>query len=179
MFLPQSDKHCKMPTLPERALMKLYYLNSENAAAAVREFFRSLRKRRRGPMSERALKDMMVKFEKTGQLGVLPGRGRKRINTYVIEDIATTVVEASSESLHATVSVPTISRTLDMPYSTVRHIMLKILNFYPYKIQVVQYLKPHGPDTRKTFALEFLGRMAVDDSLPLNILSIGRIFLLS
>ncbi|GFS51188.1 hypothetical protein TNCV_3532771 [Trichonephila clavipes] len=77
-------------------------------------------------MSERSLKDMMVKFEKTGHLGVLPGRGRGRVNTAV----ATTVVETSSGSLHGTVGELTISRTLDMPYSTVHHIRLKNLNFY-------------------------------------------------
>ncbi|GFQ91900.1 hypothetical protein TNCT_653001 [Trichonephila clavata] len=34
-----------------------------------------IKKQGRGPMSERALKGMMVKFEKTEQLGVLPERG--------------------------------------------------------------------------------------------------------
>ncbi|GFW50398.1 hypothetical protein TNCV_2887041 [Trichonephila clavipes] len=75
MFLPQSDKHCRMPALPERALhVKLYYRNSENVVAASREFLR-LKKQRRRPMSTRVLKHMMVKFEKTEQLSVLPGRG--------------------------------------------------------------------------------------------------------
>ncbi|GFX70627.1 DUF4817 domain-containing protein [Trichonephila clavipes] len=77
---------------------------------------------------------MMVKFKKTGQLGVLPGKGRKRVNIAFVEDIATAVVAASSESLHGTPSVPSISRTLDMLYSIVRHIMRKILNFYPHNI---------------------------------------------
>lgn len=166
LFVLQSDEHCRMPTLVEKALLvKLYYCNGENAAAAVREF-RRLKKQRRGPMSDRALRDMMVKFERTGQLGVLPGRGRKRVNSAVVEDVATAVVEGSSESLHGSVSVPTISRTLDMPYSTVRHIMRRILNFYPYKIKVVHQLERHDPEIRKTFALQFLARTAVDDSWP-------------
>ncbi|GFX43288.1 hypothetical protein TNCV_2389961 [Trichonephila clavipes] len=66
-------------------LVKLYYRNSEKAAAAVKEFLR-LKKQRRGPMSERALKNMMVKFEQTGKLGVLPGRGQKGVNTAAVED---------------------------------------------------------------------------------------------
>ncbi|GFV87389.1 hypothetical protein TNCV_4033611 [Trichonephila clavipes] len=86
-------------------------------------------------MSSGVLKHMMVKFEKTKQLGVLPRIGRKRDKTAVVEDIATVVVEASTESLHRIVSEPTISRTLYIPYSTARHIMRNILNFYPYKIQ--------------------------------------------
>ncbi|GFT14904.1 uncharacterized protein TNCV_3483531 [Trichonephila clavipes] len=120
-------------------------------------------------MSERALNDMMLKFEKSGQLDVLPGKGRKRVNTAVAENFATAVVEASNESLHGTVRIPIISRTLNMLYSTVRHIMCKTLNFYPYKIQAVQHLKPHDPDTRKTFVLKFLARMTVDDSWPWSI----------
>ncbi|GFW57021.1 hypothetical protein TNCV_3473041 [Trichonephila clavipes] len=72
-------------------------------------------------MSEHAVKGKMVKFEKPGELGVLSGRGRKRVNTAIVEDIATVVVEASSESFYGTVSEPTVSSTLDMPYSTVRH----------------------------------------------------------
>ncbi|GFY16674.1 uncharacterized protein TNCV_2787981 [Trichonephila clavipes] len=50
----------------------------------------------------------MVKFKETEQLDVLPGSGRKRVNTAVLEDIATTVVEVSRESLHGTVNVPRI-----------------------------------------------------------------------
>ena len=62
-FISQSDEHCRMPSLPEGALLvKLYYRNDENATAAVREFCR-LKKQQRGPMSEQALRDMMVKFE--------------------------------------------------------------------------------------------------------------------
>ena len=93
---------------------------------------------------------------------VLPGRGRKRIRTTIVEDVTTAVVEASSKSLHGTVSVPTISRTLDVPYSTVHHIMRRALNFYPYKIQVAQQLGRLDLDTRKTFALQFLVRMGVN-----------------
>ncbi|GFY28708.1 DUF4817 domain-containing protein [Trichonephila clavipes] len=130
LLLPQSDKHCRMPTLPERALLvKLYYCNSKNAAAAVRI----------SPSQEAMTwTDVGVsslkhdgKIREIRQLGVLPGRGRKRVNTAVVEDITTAVVEASSESLYGAVSVWTISRTLGMAYSTVRHIMRKILNFYP------------------------------------------------
>ncbi|GFT93954.1 hypothetical protein TNCV_2133401 [Trichonephila clavipes] len=78
LFLPQPDKNCKMPTLLESALLvKQYYRSSENAVAAVRESHR-LKKQQRGPMTKRAPKDMMVKFKKTGQIGALPGRGRKK-----------------------------------------------------------------------------------------------------
>ncbi|GFX14238.1 DUF4817 domain-containing protein [Trichonephila clavipes] len=140
-----------MPTLPAKALLvKLFYRNSENAEIPVREFSR-LKKQRHGPMSTRALKYMVVKFEKTRQLGVLSRRGRKRENTAVVEDIATEIVEANTESLQEIVSVPIISRTLDMPYSPVRHIMYNIFNFNPYKIYAFSNWKSYDPDTRKSY----------------------------
>ncbi|GFU53830.1 DUF4817 domain-containing protein [Trichonephila clavipes] len=121
LFLPQSDQNCRMPTLYETTLLeKLYYSNIKNAEAAVREFL--CLKKRRGLMLTYVLKHMMVKFEKTGQLGVLPRRGRKRDKTAVVENIAIAVVEASTESFHEIFSVPKISCTLDILYSTTRHI---------------------------------------------------------
>ena len=85
-------------------LVKLYYHNDENAAAALRKF-RRLEIQRRGPMSEQALRDMMVKFVRTERLGVLLRRGMKRVRTTIVEDVATAVVEASGESLRGTVGV--------------------------------------------------------------------------
>ncbi|GBL73710.1 hypothetical protein AVEN_230699-1 [Araneus ventricosus] len=126
-----------MPTLQEKAiLVKLFYLNQQNSIATVKEF-RRMKHIRRGPMSPCALRKMIQKFETTGQLAILPGRGRKQIPSSSVEDVATAVVEASSQSPHGSVSVPVISRVLDMSYSTVQKILRRILNFYPYKIKPV------------------------------------------
>ncbi|GBM66694.1 hypothetical protein AVEN_249517-1 [Araneus ventricosus] len=67
----------------------------------------------------------------------LPGRGRKQIPSSSVEDVAISVVEASSQWPHYSVSVPVVSRVLDMPYSAVRKILRRILNFYPYKIKPI------------------------------------------
>ena len=80
----------------------------------------------------------MGKFERTGQLGILQEKERKRFSSAVIEEIATAIMESSIKSLHGTPSVPTILRNLDMQYSTVPHIMSRILYFYSHKIQAVQ-----------------------------------------
>ena len=62
-------------TLPERALLvKLFYENKGNAAAALREF-RRLKNLRKGPLLPQALRRMISRFEKTGDLRVQPGRG--------------------------------------------------------------------------------------------------------
>ncbi|GBM11606.1 hypothetical protein AVEN_180153-1 [Araneus ventricosus] len=47
-----------------------------------------------------ALRKMKQKFKTTGQLGILPGRGRKQIPSTSVEDVAIAVVETSSQSPH-------------------------------------------------------------------------------
>ncbi|GFX61653.1 hypothetical protein TNCV_2590961 [Trichonephila clavipes] len=78
----------------------------------LRVEFHRLKKQRYGPMSKLAFKDMMVEFEKREHLGIFPGRRRKRVNTTVVGDIATAVVEANSEPVHGTINIPTISNSL-------------------------------------------------------------------
>ncbi|GFU79407.1 DUF4817 domain-containing protein [Trichonephila clavipes] len=93
--------------------------NQQNSVAAVKEFYRKKRIRR-GPMSPYALRKMIQKLETTGQLCFLPCRERNQISSSSIENVATAVVEASSQPPDGSVSVPIVSRILDMPYSTVR-----------------------------------------------------------
>ncbi|GBN31554.1 hypothetical protein AVEN_252175-1 [Araneus ventricosus] len=98
------------------------------------------------------------------------GRGWKQIPSSSVEDVATAVVEASSQSPHGTVSVPVVSRVFYMPYSTVRKLLRRILNFYPYKIKPVHLLQDRDSEVRTTFALEFLARKVVDVTWPWNIM---------
>ena len=51
-------------------------------------------------MSKKTFRDMMVKFERIEQLGILPKRGIKTINNAASEEVSSAVVEASSEELH-------------------------------------------------------------------------------
>ncbi|GFW98884.1 hypothetical protein TNCV_4655111 [Trichonephila clavipes] len=44
--------------------------------------------------------DDYVKFEETGSLGVLPGRGRKPVGTETVEEVTTAMVERATSSLH-------------------------------------------------------------------------------
>ncbi|GBM58576.1 hypothetical protein AVEN_222801-1 [Araneus ventricosus] len=129
-----------------------------------------MKQTRRGPMSPCALRKMIQKFETTRQLGILPGRGRKQIPSSIFEDVATVVVEASNWSPHGSVSVPVVSLVLDMPHSTVRKILRRILNFYPYKIKPMHLLKDGDSEVCTTFALGFLARMVVDVTWSWNIM---------
>ncbi|GFV30828.1 uncharacterized protein TNCV_4012621 [Trichonephila clavipes] len=65
------------------------------------------------------LKRMIARFEKTGHLGVHPGRGRKSTRSDVVEDVATAIVDQSMDNVIGCSSARAVSRYLGVPYSTV------------------------------------------------------------
>ncbi|GFX66892.1 DUF4817 domain-containing protein [Trichonephila clavipes] len=127
-------------TLPERALLvKLFYESKGNAAAALREF-RRLKNLSKGPLLPQALKRMIARFEKTGHLGVQPGRGRKSTHSDVVEDVATAIVDQSMDNVIGCSSAREVSRHLGVPFSTVWNVLRKVVHFFPYKIRHNQQL---------------------------------------
>ncbi|GBM73535.1 hypothetical protein AVEN_218513-1 [Araneus ventricosus] len=94
---------------------------------------------------------MIDKFEESGSFDVKCGRGRKAIASTSVEDVAIALQKASSSAL-GTCSARGISRTLDMPVSTVRVILRNILQCYPFKITHIQELVPAPISTRYSTA---------------------------
>ncbi|GIY76299.1 DUF4817 domain-containing protein [Caerostris extrusa] len=93
-----------------------------------------------------ALRKMIQKFETTGQLAILLNRERKQIPSARVENGATAVVEASSQSPPGSVSVPVVSHVLVIPYSTKRKIPTTVFEFLSlFKIIPVQLLKDGNP----------------------------------
>ncbi|GFX03738.1 uncharacterized protein TNCV_2113101 [Trichonephila clavipes] len=156
--------------LPERALLvKLFYESKGNAASALREF-RRLKNLRKGPFLPQTLKRMIARFEKTGHLGVQPGRGRKSTRSDVVEDVATAIVDQSMDNVIGCSSARAVSRHLGVLYSTVWNVLRKVVHFFPYKIRHNQQLMANDREKRLTFALTFLARVEVDASWPWKIL---------
>ena len=85
-----------------------------------------------------------------------------------VEDVALAFVDATSQSPHGVVSVPTVSRAIDMPYSTAWRVMRLIMGSFPYKINRLHELSVGDPVVRETCALQFLARMEVDDACPFS-----------
>ncbi|GFS95298.1 hypothetical protein TNCV_2631121 [Trichonephila clavipes] len=48
---------------------------------------------------------MILKFEETGTLNVLPGRGRKPVGTETATEVTTAMVETASSSIYSSASV--------------------------------------------------------------------------
>ncbi|GFW61368.1 DUF4817 domain-containing protein [Trichonephila clavipes] len=116
-------------TQPERALLvKLFYESKGNAAAALREF-RRLKIFCKGSLLPQAIKIMIARFEKTGYLGVQPGRGCKSTRSDVVEDVATAIVDQSMDNVIGCSSARAVSRHLGVPYSTVWNVLRKVVHF--------------------------------------------------
>ena len=113
---------------------------------------------------------MMMKFEITDDIDVAPGRGKLPIPLKVVDDTFMAEVDRAERDPISIISARAVSRELGFPWPSVRKILRCFLEWYPYKIQIVQQLKPRDSQQRLDFALQFLARMKVDDMWPENIL---------
>ncbi|GFT35458.1 hypothetical protein TNCV_922721 [Trichonephila clavipes] len=88
--------------------------NGSNHLAALLEN-RRLKHLQKGPVSRIDLRKIIVKFEDTGDLDVLPKRGRKPVGTESVGEVATSVVENAPGSLYSSTSGRSVSRELEIP----------------------------------------------------------------
>ncbi|GBM04965.1 hypothetical protein AVEN_126110-1 [Araneus ventricosus] len=110
-------------------------------------------------MTAFGLEKMIFNFEELGSFDVRCGRGRNPIPSTSLEDVAIALQEASNSALR-TCRARGISRTLEMPVSTVRKFLQNMLQCYAFKFTHVQELVPAVLPKREAFALPFLARMA-------------------
>ena len=106
---------------------------------------------------------VIMKFENTGAFGVAAGRGRRPIPIEVFDEFAVALADRAERPPNSATSARAVSHELCVPWATVRKILRCSLHWYPYKIQIVQELKPHDPQQRLDFTLQFLAVMKVDD----------------
>ena len=100
-------------------LLKRFYKNNDCASVALQKFLtlKCIKKKRSSDDCTGSVK-MIQEFEKTGSFDVQSVRGRKRIDSMVIEKVATAKQEESSDGVKSC-SVRGIVQTLDKPVSTV------------------------------------------------------------
>ena len=84
-----------------------------------------------------ALFKMIQKFERTGELCILLGRDRKKIFSYNLGNAATVVVEASTYSLHGSISISNVTRVYGMSHFTVGNDLWRVSHFYPNKMKTM------------------------------------------
>ena len=114
-------------TLSEHFLFTKLFYEDKGTAVIFREFLR-LRDFHIEALFPQAIRRKIARFEKTGGF-----RGCQSTRPGVFEDIATAIIHQSLYKVVSYVSASAISRRLGGPYSAVRNILRKMVNFYSYK----------------------------------------------
>lgn len=111
---------------------KMYSQRYENSNAAIHEL-RRLKKLRKGPMIITNLRKIIQWYKTTGILAWQPHQWRKMTSQQQIKEVSTAIVEHEMKNMKGTSSAQTISRNTQVPYSTTRKILHRMLQIYPYK----------------------------------------------
>ncbi|GBN09478.1 hypothetical protein AVEN_269293-1 [Araneus ventricosus] len=94
--------------------MKLFHQISSNLSTTLREY-RRLKGLWKGPTLKKALKYTITKFEETGKLDVLLGRGRKRLSDETVEEVTFAVIERAPDSQFYSSTARTVSLDFSLP----------------------------------------------------------------
>ena len=133
--------------------VKAFYKNGDSLAIAQREFRREFGiHHNRAVPSAHAIKTWVRNFEATGSTLKTKGGSVKTVRT---PDNIAVVREAIERSLHHSARRHSVS--LGLSEASVRRILHKELNFFPYKIQVTHALHERDYVNRVNFCQTFGG----------------------
>ncbi|GFW12837.1 DUF4817 domain-containing protein [Trichonephila clavipes] len=130
-FLPQEMLHQLVLRMRRRCEATIALLGSSGHSR--------VRKKDVGPVTAHDLEKMIQKSEETDSFHLQSVRGRKRVNSTVVEEMILAVQEKSSRDFQLC-SAWGIAPTLDTHVSTLHKILRNILHCYPYKISHVEEL---------------------------------------
>jgi len=146
--------------------VKAFYRNGDNLAIAQPEFRREFGiHRNRAVPSAQAIKTWVRNFEVTGSTLKTKGGSVKTVRTP--NNIAV-VREAIARSPHRSARRHSVS--LGLSEASVRRILHKDLNFFPYKIQVIHDLHERDYVNRVNFCQTFLPLINENQELVNNLL---------
>ncbi|GFU15581.1 DUF4817 domain-containing protein [Trichonephila clavipes] len=125
-----------MLNAPDKALLKLFYMNEESATVALCKFrVQKNVKSGKGPLTPAGLLKLVKRFEETGKLEDRARAGRPCLKEARAPCIAVEMEAIASEAASGTSSAHEAARRLGLPPSSVRNILRRILQLYPYKLQ--------------------------------------------
>ncbi|GFW10851.1 DUF4817 domain-containing protein [Trichonephila clavipes] len=146
-------------------LVKLFYMNEESATIALRKFrVQKNAKSGKGPLTPAGLLKLVKRFEKTGKFEDRTRAGRPCLKEERAPCIAVEMEAIASEAA----SVREAARRI--PPSSVRNILRRILQLYPYKLQSCHELLPPDTAQRQAFAKWAFSKMEQDPTWVFNIL---------
>lgn len=137
-----------------RAFAIKAYLECEKSLQEARRKFCSrynLRRLSEAP-SVQLIRSWFMRFEETGSTlnKRIPGRARSVTTAENVERLRDAVNRNPRRSIRKHAAV------LGIKKSSVHTILKKIIHFHPYKIQIVQKLRPNDYPSRRTFAQQML-----------------------
>ncbi|GFX11608.1 DUF4817 domain-containing protein [Trichonephila clavipes] len=153
-----------MLSAPDKALLvKLFYMNEESATIALRKFrVQKNVKSRKGPLTPAGLLKLVKSFEETGKLEDRARAGRPCLKEARAPCIVVEMEAIASEAASRTSSAREAARRLGLPQSSVRNILRRILQLYPYKLQSCHELLPADTAQREAFAKWAFSKMEQD-----------------
>lgn len=134
-------------TIPQRVLIvKTFYLNNESIVATIRNLRRDFG--RNNVPSVNTIRQLVRKFEQTGEVKDLPRSGRFRTvrTPENIERVRESVVERPETSTRHR------SQELGIRRTSLGTILHKDLHLRPYKIQLTQELQPRDHESRRQYS---------------------------
>lgn len=151
-------------TLEERIKIVVFYLESQRSVSQTQMKFRSFYNTRNSP-SSLTIRTLVQKFEETGTVADSrrSGRPRSSRNSKIIGSVRKSVTEDPKTSTRKRCTQLGISR------SSLRRILNKDLQMYPYKIQLVQNLNPNDYQLRLQYSRQLLNTNDSDRSFLKNL----------
>ncbi|GFX19716.1 DUF4817 domain-containing protein [Trichonephila clavipes] len=161
-----------MLSAPDKALLvKLFYMNEESVTIALRKFrVQKNVKSGKGPLTPAGLLKLVKSFEETGNLEDRARAGRPCLKEARAPCIVVEMEAIASEAASRTSSACESARRLGLPPSSVRNIIRRILQLYPYKLQSCHELLSADTAQREAFAKWAFSKMDQDPTWVFNIL---------
>ncbi|GFV53387.1 DUF4817 domain-containing protein [Trichonephila clavipes] len=146
-------------------------MNEESATIALRKFrVQKNVKSGKGPLTPACLLKLVKRFEETGKLEDRARAGRPCLKEARAPCIAVEMEAIASEVASGTSRAREAARRLGLPPSSVRNILRRILQLYPYKLQSCHELLPADTAQREAFAKWAFSKMEQDPTWVFNIL---------
>ncbi|GFY30940.1 uncharacterized protein TNCV_1629141 [Trichonephila clavipes] len=143
----------------------------ESATIALRKFrVQKNVKSGKGPLTPACLLKLVKRFEETGKLEYRARAGRPCLKEARAPCIAVEMEAIASEVASGTSRAREAARRLGLPPSSVRNILRRILQLYPYKLQSCHELLPADTAQREAFAKWAFSKMEQDPTWVFNIL---------
>ncbi|GFT43362.1 DUF4817 domain-containing protein [Trichonephila clavipes] len=124
----------------------------------------------KGPLTPAGLLKLIKRFEETGKLEDRARAGRPCLREARAPCIAVEMEAITSEAASGTSSAREAAKRLGLPPSSVHNILRRILQLYPYKLQLCHELLPADTAQREAFAKWAFSKMEQDPTWVFNIL---------